>query len=176
MHDLYIMINTILTNWTDIGKPLPKVTWWRESRLLDSKSENVVQGRVRNTLRIAHLNRSDIGMTLTCQAANNNVSVPASTATVVDMKRKFLLNPASTFIIDLALFSHLFILFHIVFLLHCCLIYILYIFWSLDREHKEGLVPNFYKINVGICTLSYNNDIGRLHPNCQRKSQDSDWT
>lgn len=72
------------------GKPFPKVTWWRESRLLDSKSENVVQGRVRNTLRIAHLNRSDIGMTLTCQAANNNVSVPASTATVVDMKCKLL--------------------------------------------------------------------------------------
>ena len=95
------ILKTKWTNWlviqwkqwlierlANVGKPLPKVTWWRESRLLDSKSENIVHGRVRNTLRITNLNRSDIGMTLTCQASNNNVSVPASTATLVDMKRK----------------------------------------------------------------------------------------
>ena len=74
--------------WTTSGQPLPKVTWWRENRLLDATSENVVQGRVSNTLRIPNLSRSDLSMTLTCQASNNNMSVPTSAVAVIDMKRK----------------------------------------------------------------------------------------
>lgn len=70
------------------GQPFPKVTWWRENRLLDATSENVIEDRVRNTLRIPNLKRSDLSMTLTCQASNNNISIPTSALAVVDMKRK----------------------------------------------------------------------------------------
>jgi len=70
------------------GSPTPRVTWWLENRLLDAASESVLTGRVRNTLRLPNLSRSDQGMILTCQASNNNVSVPTSVAVAVEMKRK----------------------------------------------------------------------------------------
>lgn len=84
--------NCFLSCWRiNAGTPSPRVTWWREGRLLDSTSESVTPGRVRNTLRIPNLSRADQGMTLTCQASNNNVSVPTSAATTVEMKRKLIL-------------------------------------------------------------------------------------
>ena len=68
--------------------PLPKVTWWRENRLLDATSESTIKGRVRNTIRLPNLSRSDLGMNLTCLASNSNVSIPTSTIVTVDLKCK----------------------------------------------------------------------------------------
>lgn len=66
--------------------PQPKVTWWRDNRLLDATSESTIKGRVRNTLRLPNLSRSDLGMNLTCQSSNNNISEPTSTTTTIDLK------------------------------------------------------------------------------------------
>lgn len=69
------------------GLPPPKVTWWKNNRLVDSTSESYRPGRVRNTLRLANLGRADYGTNLTCQASNNNVSFPVSNDITIDMRR-----------------------------------------------------------------------------------------
>ncbi|GIY75656.1 uncharacterized protein CDAR_560541 [Caerostris darwini] len=73
----------------DDGKPRPTVTWWREYSLLDDTylfipSDNLV----RNELKIAELKRHDLLAVLTCQASNNNITVPASTAVTLDLNLK----------------------------------------------------------------------------------------
>lgn len=83
--------------------PLPKVTWWRENRLLDATSESTIKGRVRNTIRLPNLSRSDLGMNLTCLASNSNVSIPTSTTVTVDLKCKILQKQLNHFKIS---FSH----------------------------------------------------------------------
>ncbi|GIX66753.1 uncharacterized protein CEXT_258641 [Caerostris extrusa] len=70
-------------------KPRPTVTWWREYSLLDDTylfipSDNLV----RNELKIAELKRHDLLAVLTCQASNNNITVPASTAVTLDLNLK----------------------------------------------------------------------------------------
>ena len=73
------------------GRPTPKVTWWRDHALLDDVSEVVdeVAGKVTNELRLVQLRRTDLHSILTCQASNNNISVPASTSVKLDMHCKF---------------------------------------------------------------------------------------
>ena len=73
------------------GRPTPKVTWWRDHALLDDVSEVVdeVSGKVTNELRLVQLRRTDLHSILTCQASNNNISVPASTSVKLDMHCKF---------------------------------------------------------------------------------------
>ncbi len=45
-------------------------------------------GRVTNELRLRQLRRTDLHSILTCQATNNNISVPASTSVKLDMQCK----------------------------------------------------------------------------------------
>ena len=49
-------------------------------------------GKVTNELRLVQLRRTDLHSILTCQASNNNISVPASTSVKLDMHCKFLLD------------------------------------------------------------------------------------
>ena len=72
------------------GRPTPRVTWWRDHALLDDVSEDidVATGRVTNELRLRQLRRTDLHSILTCQATNNNISVPASTSVKLDMQCK----------------------------------------------------------------------------------------
>ncbi|GFR14695.1 nephrin, partial [Trichonephila clavata] len=71
------------------GKPLPSVTWWRESVLLDDTYTVTPHGVVRNELEILSLKRHDLMAVFTCQASNNNFSQPALAAVTVDMNCKY---------------------------------------------------------------------------------------
>lgn len=68
------------------GDPVPQVTWWRDSHLLDSSFETTFSQTVQNTLTIDKVSRKDLGAILTCQASNNNISIPVSTRVTVDLK------------------------------------------------------------------------------------------
>ncbi|XP_054719187.1 synaptogenesis protein syg-2-like [Uloborus diversus] len=67
------------------GQPLPAVTWWRESVLLDDSYDVIKDDHIRNELLISTLQRHDLMAVFTCQASNNNVSLPASASVTVDM-------------------------------------------------------------------------------------------
>ena len=79
------------------GRPTPRVTWWRDHALLDDVSEEIESDgsilgniRVTNELRLNHLRREDLHTILTCQASNNNISVPVSTSVKLDMHCKLI--------------------------------------------------------------------------------------
>lgn len=67
------------------GKPQPQVTWWRDHALLDDSYHSVGGYKVENELVLRDLDRSDLDSIITCQAANNNISVPISTSVKLDM-------------------------------------------------------------------------------------------
>ncbi|XP_054717206.1 hemicentin-2-like isoform X2 [Uloborus diversus] len=70
---------------TEGGKPTPTLTWWRESVLLDDSYEVSSEGVVRNEIEITSLQRHDLMAVFTCQASNNNLTVPVSKYVTVDM-------------------------------------------------------------------------------------------
>ncbi|XP_071039786.1 synaptogenesis protein syg-2 isoform X3 [Parasteatoda tepidariorum] len=70
---------------TEGGKPTPSLTWWRESVLLDDSYEVSAEGVVRNEIEITSLQRHDLMAVFTCQASNNNLTVPVSKYVTVDM-------------------------------------------------------------------------------------------
>ena len=70
------------------GRPLPKVTWWRDHALLDSSDSNQASFKTENELILKDLKRQDLHSILTCQASNNNISVPVSTSVKLDMNCK----------------------------------------------------------------------------------------
>nr|XP_040567358.1 hemicentin-1-like [Lepeophtheirus salmonis] len=67
------------------GRPSPRVTWWRDHSLLDSSYESVTPLKVVNEITLHNLKREDLHTILTCQATNNNISVPVSTSVKLDM-------------------------------------------------------------------------------------------
>jgi len=67
------------------GQPSPQVTWWRDHALLDDSVDDVTDDEVTNELRLMEMDRDDLHAVLTCQASNNNISVPASTSVKIDM-------------------------------------------------------------------------------------------
>ncbi|XP_022241256.1 hemicentin-1-like isoform X1 [Limulus polyphemus] len=67
------------------GKPLPSVSWWRESVLLDTTYEIISKNIVQNTLLIPMLERQHLMATFSCQATNNNQTLPQSSTVTVDM-------------------------------------------------------------------------------------------
>jgi len=67
------------------GNPLPEVTWWKEGRLVDSSYETTFTKVVQNIFEVGPLQREDLGTVLTCQANNNNISLPISTRVTLDM-------------------------------------------------------------------------------------------
>ena len=71
------------------GKPAPSVTWWRESVLLDDTYEQTVSGNaIRNELELPSLQRHDLMAVFTCQASNNNISMPTYSTVSVDLNCK----------------------------------------------------------------------------------------
>jgi hypothetical protein len=73
------------------GHPTPKVTWWRDHALLDDVAEESADGKVTNELRLVRLQRADLHSILTCQATNNNISVPVSNSVKIDMHCEFVM-------------------------------------------------------------------------------------
>jgi len=69
------------------GRPSPSVTWWRDHHLVDDTFSAKEPGdfKVENLLSLPSLQRSDVNSILTCQAKNNNNSVPVSTSVKLDM-------------------------------------------------------------------------------------------
>ena len=74
-----------------LGRPPPRVSWWRDHALLDDVSEeiNEMESKVVNELKLIQLRREDLHSILTCQATNNNLSIPASTSVKLDMHCKW---------------------------------------------------------------------------------------
>ncbi|XP_076324841.1 cell adhesion molecule 2-like [Tachypleus tridentatus] len=76
----------VLVCYVEGGNPLPSVTWWRESVLLDDTYTRLTNERiVINELNIESLQRHDLMASLTCQARNNNISKPLSSDVTVDI-------------------------------------------------------------------------------------------
>ena len=76
------------------GRPQPVVTWWRDHALMDDTFSTLPGGyKVENELVISDLKRSDLHSILTCQAANNNISVPVSTSVKLDMNCEYSRDP-----------------------------------------------------------------------------------
>lgn len=71
------------------GKPQPTLTWWRESVLLDDSFEVLNSGSIRNKLTIESLQRQDLMAVFTCQASNNNISIPSLSSVTVDLNCKY---------------------------------------------------------------------------------------
>ena len=71
------------------GQPRPALTWWRDYSSIDSTFELSTHGATTtNRLTIASLARHHLLSILTCQAVNNNITVPASTSLTLDMNLK----------------------------------------------------------------------------------------
>ncbi|XP_043219892.1 nephrin-like [Amphibalanus amphitrite] len=68
------------------GRPPPRVTWFRDGRLLDdTDSGDQGSGQVTNVLRLPPLGRDDLHSSLVCSAANNNISSPVISKLVIEM-------------------------------------------------------------------------------------------
>ena len=64
------------------------MTWWRDHHLLDSSLVSVASvspHSVEAVLTLPSLAREDLHSILTCQASNNNATVPVSTSVKLDM-------------------------------------------------------------------------------------------
>jgi len=70
---------------TDSGNPLPAITWWKGSSLLTGTYDITPDGTIKNELQILSLSRQDLGATLTCQASNNNITLPANKVVTLDL-------------------------------------------------------------------------------------------
>ena len=67
------------------GRPSPRVSWWRDHHLADDSFLTESGYKVTNQLVIPEIAREDLHSIFTCQAANNNVSVPVSTSVKLDI-------------------------------------------------------------------------------------------
>ncbi|KAF7397237.1 hypothetical protein HZH68_008459 [Vespula germanica] len=67
------------------GKPPPTVTWYRNNNFMNNKTMNVRSGVTRSEIVIKNLGRDDVLSELTCNATNNNRSLPLSSTIRLDM-------------------------------------------------------------------------------------------
>ena len=70
------------------GRPTPRVSWWMENALIDDQYEQVSPRTVKNILRLENIGRQYLNVVFTCQATNNNIVAPISSAITIDINRK----------------------------------------------------------------------------------------
>lgn len=70
------------------GNPSPNVTWWKGDSLIDDSFEVTGPNTLKNELEIPSLQRGDLMTVFSCQASNNNISPPSSTAVTIDLNCK----------------------------------------------------------------------------------------
>uniref|UniRef100_A0A1B6DTE2 Ig-like domain-containing protein n=1 Tax=Clastoptera arizonana TaxID=38151 RepID=A0A1B6DTE2_9HEMI len=70
------------------GKPLPKVRWWRENSLIDSKDFLSSESVKSNVLVVKKMDRSFLHANYTCTASNNNISQPLEDRVLIEMHLK----------------------------------------------------------------------------------------
>nr|CAD7201737.1 unnamed protein product [Timema douglasi] len=78
------------------GRPPPRVTWWQENALLDDSFEQLSDGRVQNIHKLERLGRRHLNTVFTCQASNNNLVAPISSAVTIDMNPQHTLSKKKT--------------------------------------------------------------------------------
>ncbi|XP_020279947.1 nephrin-like isoform X2 [Pseudomyrmex gracilis] len=67
------------------GKPAPTVSWYRNDKFVTNRTMTPRSGVTRSELVIQNLGRDDVRTLLTCNATNNNKSIPLSASVHVDM-------------------------------------------------------------------------------------------
>ena len=70
------------------GRPLPKVTWWRDNVLLNSTTIHLSDKKVKNILQLNKLERRDLHNSYVCQSSNNDVSEPITSSVSLDLNCK----------------------------------------------------------------------------------------
>ncbi|XP_018400905.1 PREDICTED: protein turtle-like [Cyphomyrmex costatus] len=78
------------------GKPAPMVSWYRNDRFITNRTTTPSSGVTRSEIVLQNLSRDDVHSVLTCNATNNNRSIPLSSSVHVDMR----FNPLEVKIID----------------------------------------------------------------------------
>lgn len=67
------------------GSPPPRLVWYKKGRILDSSFTITHDGTVRNDLELPRLTRDDLLVSLTCSAANTNLTNSREVTVLVDM-------------------------------------------------------------------------------------------
>ncbi|XP_066592844.1 neural cell adhesion molecule 2-like isoform X2 [Prorops nasuta] len=67
------------------GKPAPSVSWYYNDKFVNNQTTTLRSGATRSIIEIKHLGRNDVRTELTCNATNNNRSIPLSSSVRVDM-------------------------------------------------------------------------------------------
>ncbi|XP_014252897.1 synaptogenesis protein syg-2-like [Cimex lectularius] len=71
------------------GRPPPRVKWWRDDKIVDSTDTTTGFPNVKNNqLVVSSLERSHLHSIYSCQASNNNISLPVSAKVTIDMYLK----------------------------------------------------------------------------------------
>ncbi|XP_076341490.1 CXADR-like membrane protein [Tachypleus tridentatus] len=74
------------------GKPRPSLTWWQDYTLLDDNYTFSSDEVVINKIVIPEIQRDDLRTVLTCQASNNNITIPASTTITLKLNCEYTVN------------------------------------------------------------------------------------
>ena len=71
------------------GNPPPRLTWYKGHELVDDSYEQL-NGRTTNILSLAEsVQKKDAGSIYTCQAVNNNQSIPVATKLKLEISCKY---------------------------------------------------------------------------------------
>lgn len=70
------------------GQPRPSLTWWRDYSMIDETFEYNDKDVTTNQLVIGSLARHHLLSIFTCQAVNNNITVPATASLTLDLNLK----------------------------------------------------------------------------------------